>query len=113
MKKDFNEEVSPEVKEKMKKNLVYIGIFSVFMVFAGLTSGYIVSMGDSFWVKFPFQSEFWISTVIIILSSVFVQLGISFAKKQKHIFSKLFVVLTFVFGCLFVYFQLFYQHHSS
>ena len=105
MKKDFNEEIAPDVKEKMKKNLVYIGIFSVFMVFAGLTSGYIVSMGDSFWVKFPFPSSFWISTAIIILSSICIQLAISFAKKQKQSLSKLFVVLTFIFGCLFVYFQ--------
>ena len=79
MRKDFNEELAPDVKEKMKKNLVYIGIFSVFMVFAGLTSGYIVSMGDSFWVKFPFPSAFWISTVIIVLSSLFVQLAITFS----------------------------------
>lgn len=105
MRKDFNEELAPDLKEKMKKNLVYIGIFSVFMVFAGLTSGYIVSMGDSFWVKFPFPSAFWISTVIIVLSSLFVQLAITFSKKGKHSLSKLFVVLTFVFGSLFVYFQ--------
>jgi len=107
MKKNFiNEELTPDVKEKMKKNLVYIGMFSVLMVFAGLTSGYIVSMGDSFWIKFPFPNAFWISTTVIILSSIFVQLGISFAKKGKQKFSKIFVVLTFIFGILFVYFQL-------
>lgn len=105
MNKNFNDEIAPNVKEKMKKNLVYIGIFSVFMVFAGLTSGYIVSMGDSFWVKFPFPSAFWISTAIIVFSSLFVQLGIVFAKKGKHSVSKAFVVLTFLFGVLFVYFQ--------
>ena len=105
MREEKNLSITLEVKEKMKKNLVYIGIFSVFMVFAGLTSGYIVSMGDSFWVKFPFPSAFWISTIVILLSSLFIQQGISFAKKGKHSISKIFVVLTFVFGLLFVYFQ--------
>lgn len=105
MRKDYNTDITPEVREKMKKNLVYISIFSIVMLFAGLTSGYIVSMGDSFWVKFPLPSQFWVSTVVIILSSLFVQLGISFAKKGNYSLSKLFVTLTFIFGLLFVYFQ--------
>jgi len=104
--RDNFRDISPEVKEKMKKNLVYVGIFSVAMVFAGLTSGYIVSMGDSFWVKFPLPSAFTISTLIIILSSVFIQLAISSSKKGKDKVSKIFVVLTFVFGLSFVYFQM-------
>ena len=105
MRKDYNTDITPEVREKMKKNLVYISIFSIVMLFAGFTSGYIVSMGDTFWVKFPLPTPFWISTAIIICSSLFIQLGITFAKKEKYALSKLFVVLTFVFGVLFVYFQ--------
>jgi cytochrome c oxidase subunit 3 len=100
-----NMEMNPLVKEKMKKNLVYVSIFSVVMLFAGLTSAYIVSMGDSFWIKFPLPTSFWISTAVIALSSLFIQLGITFAKKDNQKLSKLFVVLTFVFGLLFVYFQ--------
>ena len=102
---DIHKDVSPEVKEKMKKNLVYVGIFSVAMVFAGLTSGYIVSMGDSFWVKFPLPNAFYMSTAIIILSSVFIQMAIWMSKKGEDQKSKIFVVLTFIFGLLFVYFQ--------
>lgn len=105
MNKDYNTDITPEVREKMKKNLIYIGIISIFMMFAGLTSGYIVSMGDTFWVKFPLPSGFWISTATIILSSVFIQLGITFAKKAAYGLSKLFVSLTFIFGLFFVYYQ--------
>ena len=50
-------EMDPLVKEKMKKNLVYVSIFSGVMLFAGLTSAYIVSMGDSFWIKFPLPTS--------------------------------------------------------
>jgi len=104
-KKMTNLEMDPLIKEKMKKNLVYVSIFSIVMLFAGLTSAYIVSMGDSFWIKFPLPISFWISTAVIVLSSIFIQLGITFAKKNNQKLSKLFVVLTFVFGLLFVYFQ--------
>ena len=103
--KDTLRDVTPEVKVKMKKNLVYVGIFSVAMVFAGLTSGYIVSMGDSFWVKFPLPNAFYISTAFIILSSIFIQLALWSSKKGEDKKSKIFVVLTFLLGLSFVYFQ--------
>jgi cytochrome c oxidase subunit III len=105
IRKDYNTDITPQVREKMKKNLVYLSMFSIVMMFAGLTSGYIVSMGDSFWLKFPMPSAFWMSTGIIVLSSVFIQFGITFAHRKKNGLSKFFVSLTFVFGLLFVYFQ--------
>ncbi len=105
LRRDINSDLSPEIKEKMKKNLIYISIFSVAMLFAGLTSAYIVSMGDSFWVKFPLPSAFWISTAIIVLSSIFFQVGITSAKNDNQKMSKFFIVLTFLFGVLFIYFQ--------
>ena len=82
MRKEFDQELSPEVREKMRKNLVYVGIFSVIMLFAGFTSAYIVSMGDSFWLKYPLPPAFWISTAIIVLSSIFFELGIFYIKKE-------------------------------
>ncbi len=105
MNKDYNTDITPEVREKTKITLVVISIFSIVMLFAGLTSGYIVSMGDSFWVKFPFPKAFWMSTAVIIVSSIFVHIGIRLAEKGKATLSKLFVTLTFIFGLLFVYFQ--------
>jgi cytochrome c oxidase subunit III len=39
----YEQELKPEIREKMKKNLVYVGIFSIVMLFAGLTSGYSTS----------------------------------------------------------------------
>lgn len=105
MKRDYSKELSPEVREKTKKNLVYVGIFSIVMMFAGFTSAYIVSMGDSFWLKYPMPKAFIISTVIIVLSSIFLELGIRFVKKNNQKLLKLFVTLTFLCGIAFVYFQ--------
>ena len=105
MRQEFDNELSPEVKEKMRKNLIYLLMFSVFMVFAGLSSGYIVSMGDSFWLKYTMPPAFWISTVVIVLSSLFVHIGIKYAKKDKLKMAKIFVVTSFLLGLSFVYFQ--------
>ncbi|MFN5031281.1 MAG: hypothetical protein ACK5FX_03585 [Flavobacteriia bacterium] len=105
MKKDYSRELDPEVREKMKKNLVYVGIFSIVMMFAGFTSAYIVSMGDSFWLKYPLPNAFWISTAIIVLSSIFLEVAIKKAKKDQQGNLKIFIALTFIAGLSFVYFQ--------
>lgn len=105
MKRDFSRELSPEVRERMKKNLVYVGIFSVIMLFAGFTSAYYVSMGDSFWLKYPLPSAFWVSTGVIIASSIFLELAIRAAKKDELAKLKVFIALTFLSGLAFIYFQ--------
>lgn len=98
--------LNKEKVDRAKKNLVYLGMFSVFMLFAGFTSAYIVSMGDNFWIKAPLPNAFWISTGIIIASSVVFQLAVTFNKKGNTSALKGLVLLTFVLGVSFVYFQL-------
>ena len=50
---DFSNELSPETRVKMKKNLLYVGIFSIVMLFAGLTFafGFLLEY-LIYWVKF-------------------------------------------------------------
>ncbi len=101
MKKDVFNDLTPEVKEKMTKNLVYVGIIGVVMIFAGLTSAYYVSMGDSFWVKFTLPAAFWYSTAIIVLGSVFFHFAIRAMKKSNSALSKYLVLATTLTGVLF------------
>src|SRR3989338_5083915 len=105
MKKEYDDELTTEQREKMRKNLVYVGIFSVVMIFAGLTSGYIVSMGDSFWVKYNFPPAFWISTVLLAVSSIVLTVGIKLAQKGNHTAAKIGVTATFILGVAFAFFQ--------
>lgn len=98
-------EMSPELKEKMKKNLVYVGIFSIIMLFAGLTSGYYVSMGKSFWLKYPLPNGFYLSTLFIALSSLSFWFAIQSAKKDKQGQLKGAMLATLVFGAGFIYYQ--------
>jgi len=110
MRKDYSQELTPEVREKMKKNLVYVSIFSIVMIFAGFTSAYIVSMGDTFWVKYPLPSGFWISTVLIGLSSLFYILAIRASKgaalsKGNTSRMRIFMIATLLSGIGFAVFQ--------
>jgi len=105
MKEQYENELTPEIREKMKMNLVYIGILSIIMLFGGLTSAYIVSMGDSFWLKVPLPMPFIISTVLIGLSSISFIAAIAFAKKNKRALLKMCMIITFALGLGFVYFQ--------
>lgn len=102
---NYEQELKPEVREKMKKNLVYVGIFSIVMLFAGLTSGYYVSMGKSFWLKYPMPTGFYLSTLFIALSSLSFWWAIQGAKKDKQVQLKGAMAVTLLFGAAFLYFQ--------
>ena len=91
--------------EKAKKSLVYVGILSVIMLFGGMTSAYIVSMGDSFWLKFPLPKAFWISTAVILISSIFLQIAVRSARRGNKKILKLAISITFILGMSFIYFQ--------
>jgi cytochrome c oxidase subunit III len=94
-----------KTKERIKKGTVYIAIISITMMFLGLSSAYVVSAGDSFWVKFPMPSFFWISTFAIILSSVTFELAIILMKKGKASPAKTLVLVTTLLGLFFAYSQ--------
>jgi len=91
--------------DRSKKMLLYVGIFSIVMLFAGLTSGYIVSMSDGFWVEITMPTGFYWSTAVLLLSSV----TIYFAKKKLEAnnisLSKNLVLLTFLLGIAFTFLQ--------
>lgn len=102
---DYSKELTPDVREKMKKNLVYVGIISIVMVFAGLTSAYYVNMGGGFWFKYPMPTAFYTSSVAIVLSSITFALAIWGAKQGKNNLIKIFMGLTFCLGIAFVILQ--------
>lgn len=90
---------------KAKKNLIYFGIFGIVMFFAGLSSAYIVLLGDTFWVSFKWPVEFWISTVVLMASSATIFLALRAAKKDNRKALKLHLGLTLFLGLIFTFFQ--------
>ena len=75
------------------------------MFFAGLTSAYIVSMGDSFWLKTPLPNAFWVSTAILALSSISIEYAVKSSKRKVKKSIRIGIMLTLLLGLSFVYFQ--------
>lgn len=84
--------------EKAKKMLMYIGIVSMVMAFAGLTSAYVVRQAQDNWMHFELPQMFWISSALILISSVTMNWAVSLAKKGNFDKVKLAALLTFVLG---------------
>lgn len=67
-------ELFPEQKRKVRKPLLWIGIASIVMTFAGLTSGYVVSrsalLAENRWFQFELPAIFTAATVAIVVSSI-------------------------------------------
>lgn len=93
------------LKEKIFKNLLYIGIFSIMMLFAGLTSAYIVSQADLKGPSFTLPVMFWYSTAVILLSSAAMNWAVQSAKRNKFESAKMGLIASFVLGILFGIFQ--------
>jgi cytochrome c oxidase subunit III len=91
-----------ESKLKAKRTLLWFGVISILMLFAGLTSGYIVRMGEGKWVQFDLPGMFTISTFLIALSSLPMQWAVISARKddQKNLVTAL--VVTALLGTAFV-----------
>ena len=71
---------------KAKKMMLWFGMISITMTFAGLTSAYIVSSSRPDWLdSFVLPNWFTISTVSIVFSSIFFQLAKSRLDKYVRV----------------------------
>ena len=67
-----------QVNEQRKKIhphkfTLWVGLASIVMMFAGLTSAYIVKREQPNWTSFDIPRAFWYSTTVILVSSLTVQ----------------------------------------
>jgi cytochrome c oxidase subunit 3 len=87
------------------KFTLWVGIGSILMMFAGLTSAYIVKRNQPNWVTFELPLAFWYSTAAIVLSSiVLIFAGRSFKERQMVKYRRLMTV-TIILGVLFIVLQ--------
>jgi cytochrome c oxidase subunit 3 len=96
------------IKEKLarsKKQMMWFAIASLIMMFAGLTSAYIVSSSRRDWVDFELPNEFYYSTGVIILSSLTLFLAKRSILSNNIKGATLMTVITFILGTAFVIMQ--------
>ena len=96
---------SNKQKEKVYTALVVVGLIASVMLFAGLSSAVLVRKMDKFWVNIHLPSAFKISTLIILISSIFMYLALKKARmsdKKKTIY---YLLISLVLSLLFAFFQ--------
>jgi cytochrome c oxidase subunit 3 len=82
------------------------GLGSIVMMFAGLTSAYIVKKGQANWLDFDLPNIFVVSTVVILLSSFTMQMAVKKSKEQNENQYRGFIAVTAIFGVLFILLQI-------
>ena len=94
-----------ETREKTFKQMLYFALVSLTMSFAGLTSAYIISSGRKDWVTFNLPSIFYISTIVILLSSVAFYFAKKSMQKENKKVTSLLLIFSLFLGVIFVYCQ--------
>ncbi|MDA9295320.1 cytochrome c oxidase subunit 3 [bacterium] len=103
-KEDLEEELKVG-RNKSAKPMLWVSMISMVMFFAGLTSAYVISMRRDDWVTFELPDAFYISTILIILSSITITISQKLLKKDKRELSIVFLLITFLLGITFIWQQ--------
>lgn len=104
-------EVNNKVSEQRKKIhphkfTLWVALGSIVMMFAGLTSAYIVKRDQPGWTTFEVPRAFWYSTGAILVSSLTIQMAQKAFKDREMLKYRNLVTLTAVLGVLFVALQI-------
>jgi cytochrome c oxidase subunit III len=99
--------VSIEQKKRMHphKFTLWVAIGSIIMMFAGLTSAFIVKSNQVNWKTVSLPKVFWISTAAIILSSITVQLALRSFKQRQMGQYRMLIGITLLLGIAFIVLQ--------
>ena len=84
---------------------MWVAIGSIVMMFAGLTSAFIVKSNQANFRLVEIPRIFWVSTGVILLSSLTIQWALRSFKEREMGKYRLLIVATLVLGSLFVLFQ--------
>ena len=98
---------TPEIKkQRAKKMMLWFAMISMTMSFGGLTSAYIISKSRPDWISgFEIPQAFYISLVLVLVSSLTIFLARKSIQKEKHKQGMGLLISTFILGILFIYFQ--------
>jgi|TARA_B100000530_G_C15809475_1_gene428964 cytochrome c oxidase subunit 3 len=91
------------VEKNAKTQLLWIGMGSILMFFAGLTSAYIVRKPEGDWLDFVLPEYFTFSTIVIVLSSLLLFFVKGRLRNKKSIYN--IVISVLALGLLFSFFQ--------
>lgn len=98
-----NQNISPKIQPQ--KFALWLGIVTIIMLFASLTSAFIVRRSAGNWEMFRLPVIFWFSTFVIMMSSASMHWAVLSFKKYKYDTYRVAITVTFLLGCLFIFLQ--------
>ncbi len=101
--------VSTQQNKKMHphKFTLWVAIGSIVMMFAGLTSAFIVKSNQTNWIAVELPKAFWFSTAAIVLSSLTLQMALRSFKQREMSKYRSMIGITLLLGIVFVLLQWF------
>ncbi len=103
---DYTEGTEEKKLKRAKKMMLWFGIISLSMSFAGLTSAYVVSKERPDWLTdFEIPPAFYISLVVIVTSSITIHLAKNAIKKASNQLGMILLWVTLLLGVAFVFLQ--------
>lgn len=87
------------------KFTLWVGIGSILMMFAGLTSAYVVKRNQANWISFELPVMFWFGTAAIVLSSVTLYMATKAFKERTMSKYRSLMSATLFLGVLFLVLQ--------
>ncbi|HMH20464.1 MAG TPA: cytochrome c oxidase subunit 3 [Puia sp.] len=102
--------VNSKVNDQRKKIhphkfTLWVALGSIIMMFAGLTSAYIVKRDQPGWTTFAIPRAFWYSTAVILVSSLTVQMALRSFKEREMLRYRNLITATAILGVIFVILQ--------
>ncbi|MCG9909674.1 MAG: heme-copper oxidase subunit III [Flavobacteriales bacterium] len=93
-------------KERNSKFILWLGIASMAMIFAALTSAFIVREGQKKWFDFELPMIFWYSTAVLLVSSITVNLARTSVKNNNIKAGANYLLITLALGAVFCIMQI-------
>lgn len=101
------EEAKQPLTMNPKKFGMWLFMVTVFMVFAALSSAYIVRRAEGNWTFFELPTLFWVNTVVILFSSATLHWAYLSAKRDNLESVKIAMIITTILGIGFMVGQYF------
>lgn len=103
---DLTEGTREHKVARAKKMMLWFGIISMVMMFAGLTSAYVVSKSRPDWISdFELPAALYWSTLVIIISSITMYLAGRSLEADNRKNATLYLMATLGLGIAFIYLQ--------
>jgi cytochrome c oxidase subunit III len=99
------EEPEETLSMNPKKFILWLFIVSIIMLFAAMTSAYLVRRAEGNWLDYTIPAVFSYSSVVLVISSLTMHWAYVAAKKDNFRSLKIAITITFALGMAFLYMQ--------